>query len=171
MIEEVAHVIAVSPTEFDSDKQTHRENAIEKIYQVTLESEIKSSCGSCSQIDTCGTGQISKALPQRQTRFTLHSTIPIKVGDKVIIGLSEQALLTSAWQVYLWPVLGLILMATLSLWALENTMLSHELYSLLLGSLGAFLGHKFACYKQNKSACAEKMKPQILRITTNEDLS
>jgi hypothetical protein len=96
------------------------------------------------------------------------AAIKEKVGsDKVVLGLSEQALLTSAWQVYLWPILGLILVASLSQWALEKTFLAHELYSLFLGLLGAFIGHKFAYYQQNKSACAKKMQPEILRITPN----
>lgn len=171
MIEEFAQVIAITPAEPDSAEVTtsknSNENHQEKRYQITVQSEIKSSCGGCSQLDTCGTGQVSKALPQRKTRFTLFSNMTVKVGDKVVLGLSEQALLTSAWQVYLWPVLSLILVASLSQWALKGTFLSHELYSLFLGLLGAFLGHKFAYYQQNKSACAKEMQPKILRIISN----
>jgi sigma-E factor negative regulatory protein RseC len=177
MIEEFAHVIDVSPAERYADENKHNANPTDivagnlasnpshKAYQVTVQSQIKSSCGGCAQLDTCGTGQISKALPQRQTRFTVLSTMPVKVGDKVVLGLSEQALLTSAWQVYLWPVIGLIMMASLSQWLLVGTVLSHELYSLFLGLVGAFLAHKLAYHQQNQSACAKKMQPAILRIT------
>jgi sigma-E factor negative regulatory protein RseC len=166
MIEEFAHVIAVAPAGIQQDENSPK-NLSNKLHKITVQSEIKSSCGGCSQLDTCGTGQISKALPQRQTRFIVYSDMAVKVGDKVVIGLSEQALLTSAWQVYLWPVLGLIIMASLSQWLLEGTLFSHELYSLSLGLLGAFLAHKLAYYQQNQSACAKKMQPEILRITAN----
>ena len=48
MIEEQARVIAI-----DKNK-------------ITVESIVKSSCSGCQQIDSCGSGQIAKAIPHKK---------------------------------------------------------------------------------------------------------
>ena len=95
--------------------------------KITVESAIKSSCSGCKQVDNCGSGQVAKAFPQPKLRLDLYTELPVKIGDIVVIGLSDKHLLLSAWQVYLWPLLGLAIASVLGQWFVENEMFSHEL--------------------------------------------
>lgn len=145
MIEEQASVVAI-----DKDK-------------VTVVSAIKSACSGCQQVDNCGSGQVAKAFPQKNLSLTLTSSLPLKLGDKVVLGLNESALLQSAWQVYLWPLLGLLLASWFGQYLVNNAIFSHEILAIMLGSLGGYCGFILAKNQQLKSATCAKLAPKILR--------
>ncbi len=90
MIEENATVIAI-----DNDK-------------IIVESQVKSTCSSCQQVDNCGSGQVAKAIPHRKLTVKLENHLNLTIGDLVVLGIPEHQLLKSAWQVYFMPLLGLL---------------------------------------------------------------
>ncbi len=145
MIEEQATVVAI-----DEDN-------------VTVTSTIKSACGSCQQVDNCGSGQVAKAFPQKKLSLTVKSPLALSLGDNVVLGLNESALLQSAWQVYLWPLVGLIAASWLGQWMVINSILSHEIFAIVLGVIGGYLGFSLAKKQQIKSATCAKLAPKILR--------
>ena len=130
---------------------------------VTVTSDIKSACGGCQQVDNCGSGQVAKAFPQKKLSLTLKSPLALELGDKVVLGLNESALLQSAWQVYLWPLLGLIMASWLGQWLVINDMLGHEVFAIVFGLTGGFCGFSLAKRQQIKSASCTKLAPKILR--------
>lgn len=140
--------------------------------KITLVSQVKSSCSSCSQVDTCGSGQIAKAIPHKTLSFTLPHPQSIEasenkvvhVGDCVILSLPEADVLQSAWQVYLIPLIGLFIFSAFGQWLLKNGNLSHELQALLLGLIGGYLGYRLAKYVQNKPNKIVKLQPKIVRV-------
>ena len=93
---------------------------------ITVTSQVKSSCNSCSQVATCASGQVAKAIPHKQLSFTLslkeikqtdqkeQKEQKITIGDSVVLTLPEVDVLKSAWQVYLLPILGLFLFSYLN---------------------------------------------------------
>ena len=145
MIEEQATVVAI-----DHDN-------------ITVTSLIKSACGGCQQVDNCGSGQVAKAFPQKKLSLTLKSSLALELGDNVVLGLNESALLQSAWQVYLWPLLGLLIASWLGQWFVVNSILPHEIFAILLGLAGGFLGFILARKQQIKSATCAKLAPKIIR--------
>jgi len=145
MIEEQATVVAI-----DDDN-------------VTVTSTIKSACSGCQQVDNCGSGQVAKAFPQKKLSLTVKSTLALELGDRVVLGLNESALLQSAWQVYLWPLLGLLLASGFGQWLVLNNILSHEVFAIFLGAIGAYLGFTLAKKQQIKSATCAKLAPKIIR--------
>ncbi|WP_375752598.1 SoxR reducing system RseC family protein [Vibrio sp. HN007] len=86
----------------------------EKGNKIELSCEQQTSCNHCSSQKSCGTGLISKAVGKKSHRWELTTDKDIKVGQTVEIGLSEQNLIRYASIVYLLPILGLILGATLA---------------------------------------------------------
>ncbi len=144
--------------------------------QITLVSQVKSSCSSCSQVDTCASGQVSKAIPHKKLSFTLpfpqpistniSQSIDIHVGDCVILSLPEGDVLQSAWQVYLLPIIGLFSFSALGQLMLNQKILTHELQALLLGIVGGYLGYRLAKHLQNQPSNISKLQPKILRILT-----
>jgi len=158
MIEELATIIAIERT------------------SVTITSQIKSSCSSCTQVNTCGSGQVAKAIPQR--KLTLNLPYPsgmnsdsFNVGDCVVLGIPEGDVLASAGQVYLLPLFGLITFSALGQGLITQHFINHELLALCFGLIGGYLGHRFAKYLQTQSRQASKLQPNILRALSTENKS
>lgn len=150
-MEELAEVIAI-------------ENGL-----IHIVSQVKSSCNSCSQVSTCASGQVAKAIPHKKLSFTLPLSALsknelVEVGDCIVLTLPETDVLRSAWQVYLLPVIGLLSFSALGQWLKEQSVLNHELLALVVGILGGYLGYRLAKYFQNNPEHQEKLQPKILRV-------
>ena len=157
MIEENATVVAI---ELTADKNT----GLTAMHKVTVESQIKSSCSGCKQVDNCGSGQVAKAFPQAKLSLELETELAVKVGDTVVLGLSDKHLLLTAWQVYLWPLLGLVIASVFGQWLVENSIFSHELFAIALGVLGGYIGFSLARHQQKRGKYCNLLIPKILRI-------
>jgi len=72
-----------------------------------VETERSSTCGSCAVRQGCGTGAIAKVLGQRRVRLRVLNRIEARVGDYVVIGVSESGLLRGSLAVYAVPLSGL----------------------------------------------------------------
>ena len=72
-----------------------------------VESGRSSSCGSCAVNKGCGTGAIAKVLGQRRVRMRVLNRIEARVGDRVVIGVSESGLVRGSLAVYTAPLAGL----------------------------------------------------------------
>ena len=148
MMEELATVIAIN-----QDK-------------ITVQSQIKSACSGCQQVDNCGSGQVAKAIPQRKLTLEIVSTLPMRVGDTVVLGVPEQALTLVAAQVYLFPLAGLIIGAGLGQWLVEQGVLAHELYAIAFGAIGGYLGYRLAHWRQKITDKSSLLTPKILSVKT-----
>jgi len=136
---------------------------------ITVMSQVKSTCNSCSQVDSCASGQVAKAIPHKKLSFTLAKPNILKnqvinVGDCVVISVPETDVLTSAWQVYLLPVLGLFSFSAFGQWLVQEKLLTHELIALAIGVVGGYLGYRLAKHLQNNPKKRKKLQPEILRI-------
>ena len=96
MIEEYARVIAV-----END-------------QLLLEAETRAACNACAARQGCGTSVLSKWVGRKFTRFQAPNTVNARVGDEVVVGLAEEAMLTGSLLVYLLPLLAMIAFALLA---------------------------------------------------------
>lgn len=137
---------------------------------ISVMSEVKSACSGCQQVDNCGSGQVAKAFPTKKLSLVLQSDLPVKVGDTVILGLSDDCLLQSAWQVYLFPLFGLITFGGVGQYLINNGVLPHELFGVLLSTLGGYLGYALAKKKQSLPKNKARLTPKILRILTEKIL-
>jgi sigma-E factor negative regulatory protein RseC len=72
-----------------------------------IESERTTTCGSCAVRKGCGTSAIAKVLGQRRVRLRVLNRINVRVGDNVVIGISESGLVRGSLAVYAVPLLGL----------------------------------------------------------------
>lgn len=136
---------------------------------ISVISQVKSSCNSCSQVSTCASGQVAKAIPHKKLSFTVpQSTLLdnqlIQIGDCVVLALPETDVLQSAWQVYFLPVLGLISFSAVGHYLTIQEVLEHELLALSLGLVGGYLGYRLAKYLQNRPEYQNKLQPKIIRV-------
>ncbi len=108
---------------------------------VWVETQRRSTCGSCSASKGCGTAAISRALGKRRSIVRVLSSMPLKTGDQVIIGIRERALVKGSLAVYAVPVLLLLLGALLGeLGAQRFLWQSAEAGGLVLGISGFAAG-------------------------------
>jgi sigma-E factor negative regulatory protein RseC len=147
---------------------------------ITVVSQVKSTCNSCSQVDSCASGQVAKAIPHKRLSFTLSlpkslENHKVSVGDCVVLTVPEIDVLQSAWQVYLLPVFGLFSFSALGQWLVQENILVHELIGLAIGILGGYLGYRLAKHLQSNPNKQNNLQPKILRILPSvlnvEDIS
>jgi sigma-E factor negative regulatory protein RseC len=136
---------------------------------ISLVTQIKSSCNSCSQVSTCASGQVAKAFPHKKSTFILSLSAlsknqTLQVGDCVVLTLPEVDVLRSAWQVYLLPIIGLLSFSALGQWLKIQAILNHELMALGIGLVGGYLGYRLAKHLQNHADYHKRLQPKILRV-------
>lgn len=103
--------------------------------KVIVETRIKSTCGSCQSQSNCGTGTIARALTPRPETITFESELALAIGNKVRIGIPEEALLKASLWLYITPIVALITSAISFSNVLPLIGLTHELW-LVASSLG-----------------------------------
>lgn len=130
---------------------------------IQVESQVTSTCSSCQQVDTCGSGQISKAIPHKALKVTLPNKQNFKIGDQVVIGIPQEQLLSSAWQVYGLPLLGLIVFAFIGELTSQSFGFYNEILTVIFAFFGGWSGFKLASWLQMRPHCQAALLPKILR--------
>jgi sigma-E factor negative regulatory protein RseC len=122
MIEETAQVIATEG-EF-----------------VWVETQRQSTCGNCAANQGCGTATLAKVLGTRRTRVRAINRDGVQIGDRVVVGIDESALIRGSLAVYAVPLLGLLVGAVLGGLLSERLLVSGESLTLGLGIAGLLGG-------------------------------
>ena len=78
-----------------------------------LEIVRRNPCGLCGQTRGCGISLWGRLFGHRRNIFKAINQINAKVGDNVIVGVEEQALLVSSLMVYGIPLIGMLVGALL----------------------------------------------------------
>lgn len=103
--------------------------------QVWVETERQSTCGACAANKGCGTAVLGKVFGARQMRVQVRSQIPLQVGDEVVIGIDENALVKGSLAVYVVPLLMMFLGALCGSWLTGS-----EHFSVVMGLGGLLIG-------------------------------
>jgi sigma-E factor negative regulatory protein RseC len=81
-----------------------------------VESERRSACGGCASSEGCGTGVIARAFGNRAVTLKVLNPAGARIGDRVVIGISETGLVRGALAVYATPLLTLFAGALCGHW-------------------------------------------------------
>jgi len=114
-----------------------------------IETQRKTACGSCSVNKGCGTSVISKVVGNRRTRVRALNQAHAVVGDHVVVGVQQNALVRGSLAVYLLPLLGMFLFALLgavlsSLQGWEYTEGWRIIFSMIGLALGFIMLYRFS---------------------------
>jgi len=133
------------------------------IPSATLEIERKSACGLCGQTRGCGNSIWGKLFAHQSTAFKAQNRINAKVGQSVIVGLNESALLKSALLLYILPLVTLFLGALLATKIIPNDA------SAMVGAvLGLVLGLIWVKGHTISNSYFSLQQPVILRLAFQE---
>jgi sigma-E factor negative regulatory protein RseC len=106
-----------------------------------VETQRRSSCSACAAEKACGTATLAKVLGNRRSVVRVLSQIPLDIGDRVVIGIQEQALVRGSLAVYAVPILLLLAGALLGeLGAQQYLWENAEIASVILGLAGLMGG-------------------------------
>ncbi|MBU0498545.1 MAG: SoxR reducing system RseC family protein [Gammaproteobacteria bacterium] len=102
-----------------------------------VETVRSSACGHCDASGACGTALLANTFGNRATRIAVDNRLGARVGDRVVLGLPERAMLAGSFLLYIPPLIGLFLGALLGQYYATRTDASAvEPWSVLGGLLG-----------------------------------
>ena len=133
-----------------------------------IETQRKSACGQCSANKGCGTSVLSKVVGNKHSKMKAINNIDAKVGDAVVVGLNEEALLKGAYMTYLLPLLYLIAFAMVG--QMISTSLqfeSSELLIIIFAVAGFYMGLKHLKRFSHSISNNELYQPVILNKINN----
>lgn len=106
-----------------------------------VQTERYSHCHHCTTNAHCGTASLATLLGRKHNRIKVINSIAAQVGDKVMIGLEEQALLKGSFLLYLLPLLTLLVAGIgYDLLASKNLLPRYEILTVISALLGFLMG-------------------------------
>ena len=130
----------------------------------TLEIERKTACGLCGQTRGCGNSIWGKLFAHQSTAFKAQNRINAKVGDSVIVGINEKALVKSAMLLYILPLATMLIGAILATRLFADT----NGYAMLGAAAGLVLGFVWVKGHTMSNSYFKLQQPEILRLATQE---
>lgn len=130
---------------------------------ISVQTQIKSTCGSCEAQSNCGTGAIAKVLASKPEDLQFYYDGRVSVGQKVKLGIPEQSLLKASSLVYLLPLVALLFAAVLAELILPKLGLTGESWVILFAFIAAAIAFKcIGIYMNNRNY--DEFHPQILSV-------
>ncbi len=126
----------------------------------------KTACAHCSARQGCGVSVLSNLIGRRSNRIRVPNSMNASLGDEVILGVRETALLKSTLMLYLLPLLSMLSFALAI-----NAMLNNEALAVLAAGWGLFVGLAVVRYFAARNAADNTLQPFMLRCKKAEGLS
>lgn len=148
MIEEHAHVVALDKTD------------------IWVETQRRSACGQCAANKGCGTATLSKVIGNKhsQVRTLNPNATQVAVGDEVIIGIEEQALVRGSLALYTVPLLALFVFGLLGqVLATQLLMQNQDILPIVFGIFGLAVGFMWVRRFTRAIADDKRYQPVLLR--------
>ncbi len=118
----------------------------------------------------CGSANLAKFFSAKPVRVKAIDPIGSQVGEWVIVGIDERALVKGSFAVYAIPLLAMILMATLASAIFSDTAF-REMSSVICGLAGLGAGIAWSGRFAHKVADDNHYQPVILRRVTPENIT
>jgi len=138
--------------------------------QLLLQAQTQSTCGSCAVNKSCGTSVLSKVVGRKFTQFQAENNIDAKVGDTVIVGIAEDALLKGSLVMYIMPIMGMLVFALIADYLLAD-MAVRDLFIATSGVAGLFFGSLFARQYFLLKSTKHQFAPVVLRKVALQNAS
>ncbi len=130
---------------------------------VWVETQRQSTCGGCAANKGCGTATLAKVLGQKRTRVRALNRNGAQVGDQVIVGVEEAALLRGSLAVYAVPLLTLLAGSIIGSLLGQQWSLEGEALSLGLGGVGLLGGFVWVKGFTRRIRNDSRYQPVVLR--------
>lgn len=113
------------------------------------------SCHNCHEVNSCSTSTLSKFFGAKQIELNIHSKLPLKQGDQVVVGMKEAVFLVLTGLIYFLPLCVLFLFAIFGQYVGSAMNVESELLSIAF-ALSGFVG----CYYLVKNLIQQFFDPK-----------
>ena len=131
--------------------------------QLVLQAQTQSACGSCSASKGCGTSVLSKVVGRKFTRFQASNNVDAVVGDTVVVGIPEDALLRGSLVMYVVPILFMLLFALAADSFLATPVDHRDLAIAASGIMGLIFGSLISRWYFQRQGSRQRFTPVVLR--------
>jgi len=138
--------------------------------QLILQAQTQSTCGSCAVNKSCGTSVLSKVVGRKFTQFQAENNIAAEVGDTVIVGIAEDALLKGSLVIYIIPIIGMLAFALVADYLLADIAV-RDLFVAASGVAGLIFGSLLARQYFLQKNNAHQFAPVVLRKVASQNAS
>ena len=128
-----------------------------------LQAQTQSACGSCSANKGCGTSLLAKVVGRKFTHFQAENNVNAKVGDIVVVGLAEDALLKGSMVMYIIPILAMLVFALLADYLLASDALYRDLMIAATAMMGLVWGSLLSKWYFARESSVRIFAPVVLR--------
>ena len=129
-----------------------------------LQTQRQSSCGSCEVKSGCGTSVLAGVVGQKISRLKVANTLHAKVGDEVMLGMTEHALVTGSLLIYGVPLLMLLLGALAGELVADQLGMDAELMPMMGAVVGFALAIVVVRVVLRTGATGLQMTPVMLHL-------
>jgi len=148
MIEQSAIILAVDASS-------------DKLPLATIEVVRKTACGLCGQTRGCGNSIWGKIFAHKATSFKAQNTINAYVGQSVIVGIDEVAVMKSALLLYIVPLVTMLIGSIL-----VSQLHASDAAAMIGAAVGLVLGYFWVKGHIAGRAYYKSQQPKILRLDT-----
>ena len=148
MIEQHAIILAVEPQKGNQSL-------------ATIEVVRKSACGICGKTRGCGNAIWGKIFAHKMTSFKAKNSINAQIGQSVIVGIDERAVMKSALLLYLVPLVTMLIGSIL-----VSQLNASNLAAMLGAASGLLVGYFWVKAHIEGRAYYQSQQPKILRLDT-----
>jgi sigma-E factor negative regulatory protein RseC len=128
-----------------------------------VETQRQSTCGGCAANKGCGTATLAKVLGKKRTRVRALNHSGAQVGDQVIVGVEESALVRGSLAVYAVPLLTLLAGSIIGSLLGKQWLLEGEGLALVLGGVGLLAGLAWLKGFTRRISHDSRYQPVVLR--------
>jgi sigma-E factor negative regulatory protein RseC len=131
--------------------------------RLLLQAQTQSACGSCSVSKGCGTSLLAKVVGRKFTHFQAENNINAKVGDTVVVGIAEDALLKGSLMMYISPVACMLVFALLADYLLITAIQNRDLMIAASSFMGLAFGSLMSKWYFGRQSSVQRFVPVVLR--------
>lgn len=124
-----------------------------------VEGVASGGCGGCTQ--ACASRSLHRYFDRRRAPLAARCTLPVRPGDRVVIGVDERAMLCGSLLVYVLPLCGLLAGAALAEWWGSEWMVASDWLGLPGGAFGFVVTLIFV--KKRLGLGSSALQPVVLR--------
>jgi sigma-E factor negative regulatory protein RseC len=130
-----------------------------------VETERKTVCGQCAANKGCGTSVLAKVFGNKTSSIAVIKSLPVQVGDEVIIGIEENSLVKGSLLIYAMPLVLLIAFGLLGEVVSAQVLLSNtDILTVLFSVFGFAVGFIWLKHISSQIRLDPRYQPKLLQI-------
>jgi sigma-E factor negative regulatory protein RseC len=131
---------------------------------VWVQTERKTVCGQCSANKGCGTSVLAKVFGNKTSSIAVIKSLPVQVGDEVVIGIEENSLVKGSLLIYAMPLVLLIAFGLLGEVVSAQVLLSNtDILTVLFSVFGFAVGFIWLKHISSQIRLDPRYQPKLLQ--------